>query len=27
MVYLHLTHRSEQDSLALVEKMTRGLPR
>ena len=27
MVYLHLTHRSEQDSLALVERMTRGLPR
>ena len=27
MVYLHLTHRSEQDSLALVEKMTQGLPR
>jgi len=27
MVYLHLTHRSDQDSRALVERLTRGLPR
>jgi integrase/recombinase XerD len=27
MVYLHLTHRSEQDSLALVEKLSEELPR
>ena len=27
MVYLHLTHRSDENSLALVEKMTHGLPR
>jgi integrase len=27
MVYLHLTHRSEQDSLALVEKLSKELPR
>lgn len=27
MVYLHLTHRSEQDSRALVEKLSEELPR
>jgi site-specific recombinase XerD len=27
MVYLHLTHRSEQDSRALVEIICRDLPR
>lgn len=27
MVYLHLTHRSAQDSRALVESLCRGLPR
>jgi len=27
MIYLHLTHRSEQDSLALVEQLCRELPR
>jgi len=27
MIYLHLTHRSEQDSRALVEKLCRELPR
>ena len=27
MVYLHLTHRSEQDSLRLVEELCRDLPR
>ncbi len=27
MVYLHLTHRSEQDSRALVEQLCRDLPR
>lgn len=27
MVYLHLTHRSEQDALALVEDLSRDLPR
>jgi integrase len=27
MVYLHLTHRSEQESRALVEKLSEGLPR
>ena len=27
MVYLHVTHRSEQDSLALVELLCRELPR
>ena len=27
MIYLHVTHRSEQDSLALVEKLCRELPR
>lgn len=27
MVYLHLTHRSEQDCRELVEKLCRGLPR
>lgn len=27
MIYLHVTHRSEQDSRALVEKLTAGLPR
>jgi integrase/recombinase XerD len=27
MVYLHLTHRSDQDSRALVERLTQGLPR
>jgi len=27
MVYLHLTHRSEQDSRALVEKLSEDLPR
>ncbi len=27
MVYLHLTHRSEQDSLRLVEDLCRNLPR
>lgn len=27
MVYLHVTHRSEQNSRALVEGLTRGLPR
>jgi site-specific recombinase XerD len=27
MIYLHLTHRSEQDSRALVEKICRELPR
>ena len=27
MVYLHLTHRSEQDSRRLVEKLCHGLPR
>lgn len=27
MVYLHVTHRSEQNSRALVEAITRGLPR
>jgi len=26
MVYLHLTHRSEQDSLALVKKISKNLP-
>ena len=27
MVYLHLTHRSEQDSMRLVEELCRDLPR
>ena len=27
MIYLHLTHRSEQDSRALVETLCRELPR
>jgi integrase len=27
MVYLHLTHRSEQNSRALVEQLCKGLPR
>jgi site-specific recombinase XerD len=27
MIYMHLTHRSEQDSRALVEGLCRGLPR
>jgi site-specific recombinase XerD len=27
MIYLHLTHRSEQDSRALVEKLCQELPR
>jgi len=27
MVYLHLTHRSEQDCRELVEKLCRDLPR
>ena len=27
MVYLHLTHRSEQDARALVAELTRKLPR
>jgi site-specific recombinase XerD len=27
MVYLHLTHRSEQDGIALVDELCRGLPR
>ncbi len=27
MVYLHVTHRSDQDSRTLVEKLTTGLPR
>jgi integrase len=27
MIYLHLTHRSEQDCRALVESLTAGLPR
>lgn len=27
MIYLHLTHRSEQDSRALVESLCRDLPR
>ena len=27
MVYLHLTHRSGQDALALVEDLSRDLPR
>lgn len=27
MIYLHLTHRSEQDSRALVESLCRELPR
>jgi site-specific recombinase XerD len=27
MVYLHVTHRSDQDSRALVEQLSRGLPR
>lgn len=27
MVYLHLTHRSEQDALRLVEDLCEGLPR
>jgi site-specific recombinase XerD len=27
MVYLHLTHRSEQDSRTLVERLCKGLPR
>ena len=27
MIYLHLTHRSEQDSRALVEKLSEELPR
>lgn len=27
MIYLHLTHRSEQDSRALVEELCRNLPR
>ena len=27
MIYLHLTHRSEQDSLRLVEQLCRDLPR
>ncbi len=26
-VYLHLTHRSEQDALRLMEDLCRGLPR
>lgn len=26
MIYLHLTHRSQEDSLALVQKISRGLP-
>jgi site-specific recombinase XerD len=26
MVYLHLTHQSEQDSLALIEELSRDLP-
>lgn len=27
MIYLHLTHRSEQDSRELVEKLCQELPR
>ena len=27
MIYLHLTHRSEQDSRALVEELCQQLPR
>ena len=27
MVYLHLTHRSEENSRALVEQLSHGLPR
>ena len=27
MVYLHVTHRSEENSRALVERLTSGLPR
>lgn len=27
MVYLHLTHRSDQDSRRLVEELSGGLPR
>jgi hypothetical protein len=27
MIYLHLTHRTEQDSRALVETLSRDLPR
>jgi site-specific recombinase XerD len=27
MIYLHVTHRSDQDSRKLVEKLTAGLPR
>jgi site-specific recombinase XerD len=27
MIYLHVTHRSDQDSRHLVEKLTTGLPR
>jgi site-specific recombinase XerD len=27
MVYLHLTHHSEQNALSLVESLSRGLPR
>jgi site-specific recombinase XerD len=27
MIYLHVTHRSDQDSRKLVEKLTTGLPR
>jgi hypothetical protein len=27
MIYLHLTHRSEQDSRSLVETLCRQLPR
>jgi site-specific recombinase XerD len=27
MVYLHVTHRSDQDSRTLVETLTAGLPR
>jgi site-specific recombinase XerD len=27
MVYLHLTHSSDQNSRVLVERLTQGLPR
>ena len=27
MVYIHVTHRSDQDSRTLVEELTTGLPR
>jgi len=27
MIYLHVTHRSDQNSRALIEELTKGLPR